>query len=207
MPTAKYLGLIERSFKTKLELYLFNELINKRHLNELNEEGFINFIITDQMIKLYEKAWQMEEAEIIEGIQISQIDQDIEGWNKSNTDDKASFLMLYVDIFKRIFPMSDFKEFYDVGHEERKCFYCGISEKDISLLKKNGVIKTKRNRGKQMEIDRRNSKKEYTLDNVILACYWCNNAKSDEFTADEYKVIAEGIKRIWEQRLKEVSIA
>jgi hypothetical protein len=26
-----------------------------------------------------------------------------------------------------------------------------------------------------------------------MACYWCNNAKTDEFTAEEFKPIGEAI--------------
>ena len=54
-----------------------------------------------------------------------------------------------------------------------------------------------------MEIDRKNSNKEYTADNIVLCCYWCNNAKSDEFTFDEFKkYIAPGINQTWNDRLR-----
>ena len=37
-----------------------------------------------------------------------------------------------------------------------------------------------------MEIDRIKANHEYLKDNVVLACYWCNNAKSDEFSEPEF---------------------
>jgi len=35
-----------------------------------------------------------------------------------------------------------------------------------------------------------------------MACYWCNNAKTDEFDGDEFKEIGEAIKKVWKKRLK-----
>lgn len=34
-----------------------------------------------------------------------------------------------------------------------------------------------------------------------MACYWCNNAKTDEFTAEEFKEIGKEIRKIWDVRL------
>ena len=42
---------------------------------------------------------------------------------------------------------------------------------------------------------------DYKLDNVVLACYWCNNAKTDEFSPNEFKEIARGINEVWKRRL------
>ena len=58
--------------------------------------------------------------------------------------------------------------------------FCIIYEK-YQNLKSIGKIYTKSARGLSIEIDRLNSNKEYSLDNVVLACYWCNNAKTDEY--------------------------
>jgi thioredoxin-related protein len=36
-----------------------------------------------------------------------------------------------------------------------------------------------------------------------LACYWCNNSKSDEFSEPEFKnYIAPGIEKVWDERKK-----
>ena len=56
-------------------------------------------------------------------------------------------------------------------------------------------------RGWNLEIDRLNSNFEYKPDNCAMACYWCNNAKTDEFTEDEFMVIGEAIKNVWRERL------
>jgi 5-methylcytosine-specific restriction endonuclease McrA len=54
-----------------------------------------------------------------------------------------------------------------------------------------------------MEVERFDSNLEYTKDNCAMACYWCNNAKTDEFTKEEFQPIADQIKLVWETRLAE----
>jgi len=52
-----------------------------------------------------------------------------------------------------------------------------------------------------MEIDRIEPNKEYTPDNCVLACYWCNNAKSDEFSSHEFSEnIGPCIQSVWKKR-------
>ncbi len=82
------------------------------------------------------------------------------------------------------------------------CEYCGITQDEVNKLFKKHKIYTKRNRGYSMEIDRKEPFKGYTKDNIVSCCYWCNNAKSDEFSYEEFKEIAKSIRKIWEKRLK-----
>jgi len=35
-----------------------------------------------------------------------------------------------------------------------------------------------------------------------MVCYWCNNAKTDEFTEEEFSKIGREIRNIWDDRLK-----
>ncbi|WP_018109419.1 hypothetical protein [Bacteroides propionicifaciens] len=100
----------------------------------------------------------------------------------------------------------DFKKWYD--SVERKCYYCGITETEIEQLWKKEQTKnkalTERNRGKKLEIERLSPKEPYhKIDNLVLSCYWCNNAKTDTFTAEEFKEIGETIGKIWKKRLTE----
>jgi len=105
----------------------------------------------------------------------------------------------------------DFRKFYGKDDDERACSYCGITEKEIDYLQKIGEIKTKRARGKYMEIDRIDPKGGYILkfsldgvldkqSNIAQCCYWCNNAKTDEFTDVEFMPIAEKIQEVWGRR-------
>lgn len=96
--------------------------------------------------------------------------------------------------------LEDFKDFWKTK-DERICGYCGIPEKCIEDLS----IQTKRfySRGKTMEVDKMEPNQGYTKENIILSCYWCNNAKTDEFTLHEFKNIARGINKTWSKRLSE----
>lgn len=48
-------------------------------------------------------------------------------------------------------------------------------------------------RGKRLEVDRMDSRKSYTPENCVLACYPCNNAKSDVFSYEQFLEIGKGI--------------
>jgi 5-methylcytosine-specific restriction endonuclease McrA len=99
-----------------------------------------------------------------------------------------------------ILPLDEFKKFYKKDTAERRCEYCGISEQEINQLMSESAIKTKRDRGEKMEIDRKNPANEYVTGNIALCCYWCNNAKTDEFTDTEFQPIADQIRHVWVSR-------
>jgi len=79
---------------------------------------------------------------------------------------------------------------------EDNCAYCGISMKQINEIK----LYTKRARGYSMEVDQKDPYGFYSDSNCVACCYWCNNAKTDEFTVSEFKEIARDINNIWRQR-------
>ena len=58
-----------------------------------------------------------------------------------------------------------------------------------------------RQRGKYLEIERivtaPKDKNKYTIQNTDLACYICNNAKSDFISPKNFKPIACGINNFW----------
>lgn len=89
---------------------------------------------------------------------------------------------------------------------EGTCGYCGISMVDINNLSAKGKLQTKRSRGYSMEIDQADPYGFYTDDNCVASCYWCNNAKTDEFLPHEFKDIARGISNIWNARFKECDL-
>jgi len=75
----------------------------------------------------------------------------------------------------------------------------------VSLATKRKLFK-KNERGWSLEIDRKNSNLEYSKENCVMSCYWCNNAKTDEFTAEEFAVIGKAIAMVWHDRLRESNI-
>ena len=85
----------------------------------------------------------------------------------------------------------------------RKCVYCGVHESKLGLMET-----VRSGRGERLEYDRLISrdkdgnKLDYNLCNVELACYWCNNAKTDTFSPKEFKGIARAINILWNDKLK-----
>ena len=101
-------------------------------------------------------------------------------------------------------PFSEFYKWY-LSHE-RKCFYCGITEEEIRILVDSERVTTKRiaTRGRKLELDRKKPELPYdNIENIVFSCYWCNNAKTDTFTSDEFKKVGEVFKEIWKNRLKQ----
>lgn len=94
--------------------------------------------------------------------------------------------------------LEEFIEFKNLGKraffewyraQPRKCAYCGIEEFKLEKLfdKESGILKTKRGRGRTLELERRNTdSNEYSIKNCVLACYLCNNHKSDLITDKEH---------------------
>jgi hypothetical protein len=110
----------------------------------------------------------------------------------------------YKKQFDNVFPIDKFNGLLD----QKSCAYCGISVDQIKELGRSGLLHNKRSetRGYTLEIDRKIPNLEYTPDNCCMSCYWCNNAKTDEFSPYEFKEIARGINHVWNNRLKNNSI-
>lgn len=98
----------------------------------------------------------------------------------------------------------EFKIFYDwykSKEQNKKCYYCHITENEINSLYDKKVIETKRTRGRILEFDRKDPNLSYDkLENIVYSCYWCNNAKTDTFTHEEFMEIGKVISKIWKQR-------
>lgn len=88
------------------------------------------------------------------------------------------------------FNFTDFAEFYFwYSMQPRKCAYCNINESILVDLYTRKVLISKRGakRGKSLEIERKDSMlNEYNKNNCIMACYFCNNHKSDIISEDEH---------------------
>jgi 5-methylcytosine-specific restriction endonuclease McrA len=102
-------------------------------------------------------------------------------------------------------------EVFQRWHESKNgcCDYCGLSSKESLVLFQKFPASTRGGRrGKRLELDRINPKiKNYgeDINNLALACYWCNNAKTNYFTFEEFKIIGEKIKEIQQERLKDIN--
>lgn len=84
-----------------------------------------------------------------------------------------------------------FIEWYDKQGES--CNYCGITQSDLHKIveSRNGKLtlnqKTKRSKG-TLEIEKLNPNHNYTFNNSVLSCPFCNNAKSNLISEDEWRV-------------------
>lgn len=144
---------------------------------------------------------QMKYADIEKelGVSGSQLTQ---WWNELKVEREA--LSKNRKIWRKKFENTDFWDFNKWYTEsERKCCYCDITEPEIKELIKAQQITTKRltTRGRRLEIERKEPNQPYdNIENLVFSCYWCNNAKSDEFTFDEFLEIGKQIGKIWKQR-------
>lgn len=99
--------------------------------------------------------------------------------------------------------INEFQKWYD--SKNACCEYCGITaDESLILFQKYPESTRGGRRGKRLELDRINPLiKNYGQDikNLTLACYWCNNAKTNYFTYEEFKRIGDTIKEIHLKRL------
>lgn len=93
---------------------------------------------------------------------------------------------------------SNFEDFLDwYNQQEKSCYYCGIEEAVVQEIVMKGILKSSRfpkngkmgqgkSRGVWLEVDRLKPKEDYSRKNCVLACYFCNNDKSDVFHGNDY---------------------
>ena len=112
---------------------------------------------------------------------------------------------------RKHFIKTTLPDFYDrYTQKEKMCSYCGIKENEITKLVTENMAYTKRldTRERNLELERKNPNESYDeFDNLELSCYWCNNAKSDEFTSDEFRPIGREIGKIMRRRLARITLA
>ena len=90
----------------------------------------------------------------------------------------------------------DFETFYNWYIEQaQECHYCHITVDTICYLYDNNIIHERLNRGRSLEIDKLDPTGEYCPENCVLACYFCNNDKSQIFTAEQYQLFANPTAR------------
>ena len=75
---------------------------------------------------------------------------------------------------------------------EKKCCYCDSTDIEIEKFYNKTISKRNGTRGRTLEIERVNDT-PYSRENCKLSCYWCNNAKSDVFRYEEFKIIGKAI--------------
>ncbi|MGB0166677.1 MAG: hypothetical protein ACPF8V_07460 [Luteibaculum sp.] len=196
---ATYKSKLSAGFKAKWNIYLFQcalentepAVLGFAELKLVEDSPLIRDYTTKYFQYEYDDKWDDDRS--VRDI-MNAIDQLEKSFPKVKEDCMANYEPITQEAFDEI-----------VHPENPHCGYCGVTQKQIDKLIEQGLIRNKaETRGFSLEIDRLNPNEEYTAKNITLACYWCNNAKTDEFTVAEFEPIADGIRKVWNQRLKEV---
>jgi hypothetical protein len=196
----RYNAKAKDSFKTKLNLYLFKKTLEDSW-HQFSQNDFVQFEIDDELVRKYTAVyWQYEiDYPITETKTILAVQEEITSKQKEHAELIVALKRDYVEnFFPGVYPTAKFQELI----ASEKCEYCDITIPEIEALADKEMLFKKNLRGWSLEIDRKNSNHEYRPDNCIMACYWCNNAKTDEFTHEEFIEIGKAIKVVWEKRLK-----
>ena len=95
--------------------------------------------------------------------------------------------------------------FYNWFKEQKNCCgYCGITQNELyELFSENLPLndKTKRSSG-TLEIERLDSDKDYSEENLILACPLCNNSKSNLIDESSWReIFVEPMRGYYEKLL------
>ena len=78
------------------------------------------------------------------------------------------------------------------------CAYCHIHEEQIPLV---GMRSQVQKLVRVMGVDRVDSARGYTLQNIVPSCFVCNQIKGDRFNKDEMQLIGGSIASVWKSRL------
>ncbi|MCR9155235.1 MAG: hypothetical protein NXI09_14090 [Bacteroidetes bacterium] len=196
-----YRAKASQSFESKLRLYLFKLALEDQL--EFDLEKFQALQISDEtaLLTLYtNEYWQYEGDYLLQGVKsIKVVHQAVQELKSQLKAEIASAREAYIDNFESVFPRTQFDDLF-AERDKAHCHYCDISSAQIEQLANEKKLNKKNERGWQLELDRKRPNEEYTPDNCVWACYWCNNAKSDEFTAKEFRGVGEAIKEVWRAR-------
>lgn len=99
-----------------------------------------------------------------------------------------------------------FFEWYE--SQPKTCYYCGISQEKLAKVfsYSDGILFTKRGRGRVLELERIDAEEnDYSPENCTLACYVCNNHKSDLISAKDHRsYFASQIRAFLEDKYAEL---
>lgn len=206
MANTRYKSIIERSFDKDLDAFLFIVVMRNEKYEIMSDFEHFSFPRNKAHIEDRKRIYTIIENEYDNIQTLRDKNKAIEEWMIQNKVIIKKLKNIYKETFSERLSFSDFTLFFkeDEAIEYRKCTYCNLSEKEAEKLFASMKIFTKRkySRGRSMEIDKIDPNGLYEKNNIALCCYWCNNAKSDEFTSEEFKDVGVVISKIWQRRLK-----
>lgn len=90
-----------------------------------------------------------------------------------------------------------YEEFIDLI-KDKKCHYCN-KELQFSPHSRD---KNSNYTSRAYQLDRKDNTKGYIKDNLVTCCWDCNRIKSDIYTYEEFIIIAESLKIVYEKRIE-----
>ena len=182
---SKYTDKAKDSFNTKWKLFCFAHIIGQEP--DFSILAFKAFVIEDDLIRIFTTEYHQYEHHCeLSSVEMTVDDIYIRLKELDEDPIKEKCLTQYIANFTAVFPEINFNDLID---KTEKCYYCKTTKTQFDLLYDDHKIYKKAERGWKFEIDRKEPNKEYFEDNCVMSCYWCNNAKTDEFDADEFKPI------------------
>lgn len=180
--------LVESKLRQKYKNILTRNYKNIKDFEEFKEEIAKGNIARDKYIN-----------ELYHGSSTDKINDQYIGdiWKKIESGDKKVYK--YSDV-KNPDDILSWDKFVKMMTQDN-CGYCGVSIEQINKISNYHKLYTKRSRGYTLEIDQKEPNNGYKDDNCVACCYWCNNAKTDEFSVEDFKEIAKGINIVWNKRL------
>jgi len=127
-----------------------------------------------------------------------------ERFNKKTMKTEEGFVNVTREAFIEWFEQSNYKEgccYCSTTNETSKKIY---DSQTISKIRPDATRGEKRMR--RLELERRDPNEPYdNLKNLAWACHWCNNAKSNFFTENEFHpTISLAIKNVIDKISKEI---
>jgi len=206
----KFYTKMEDSFKSKYRLYIFSVYLKYEELLDIEDidfNKFAKFEITDELIEKFAAIYYQVEAkeDTSKSCEKSINEFCSKGKIKENPL-KDKYMKLKYDYISNAIENNFTLEQWKSMYKKTSCAYCGVENDQIEQLRKKKKITSKSGRGFNLEVDRMSPNLEYSYDNCCMSCYWCNNAKTDEFIPVEFKEIARGINLVWNKRLMDSGI-
>lgn len=200
----KYRDKSDDSCASRLRFYLFKLALTR---SEPSLDDFLNFDLDQEealkFVELYTTEYQQFEKKYVLPYFDNELENDelyerMKALEEKHKDLFATFKAAY---FKEVFPKKMSQEEFKSLENTKKCGYCEITLEEINKLASANKLYKKNERGFSLELDRKSPNKEYSFENCVMACYWCNNAKTDEFTAEEFVPIGKAIGTALKNRL------
>ena len=201
---ARYNSVFKRSFERHIDLFLTTQFLEWGHLSEASTDAYRAFEPTSTHWSNYLRSHQAKslDAVIAGGFSVGDLDMAIKGWWAREKNALDPYRTVHVER-EFCISLAEFQALFAHSGHELACAYCHITEAQFKQLVDRGQVQTKRlrTRGTTFELDCRVPELGYKAGNVVVCCYWCNNAKSDEFSPEEFQPVADALARVWRERL------